>query len=59
MMATAVASPPAPVPAMTVSPECSAVTSAAFCGPVVPAKIESRGTATGATQAVSVEVAWS
>ena len=57
MMATAVASPPAPVPKMPVSPECSPVMSAAFCAPVVLAKIESRGTATGATQAVSVDVA--
>src|SRR5947208_3657490 len=56
-IATAVASPPAPMPKMPVSPECSPATIAAFCGPVARPKIDSRGTSIGATQAVSVDVA--
>jgi hypothetical protein len=53
--ATAVASPPAPVPAIVMSPAYAPVTMAAFCGPIVRAKSDARGTNTGATQAVSVD----
>ena len=44
MAATAVAAPPAPAPNTPMSPACSPVTSAAFCGPHVRAKIDDRGT---------------
>src|SRR5262249_17302890 len=52
-MATAVASPPAPAPKIPISPECSPVISAAFCGPDVRPNSDRRPTSTGATQAVS------
>ena len=53
MTATAVASPPAPVPKTPVSPECTPVTIAAFRAPVGAGEVsQSRGTTIGATHAV-------